>query len=477
MTRKTFASYSWTTPEYKEWVRALVDRLRGDGVDVILDVYRLKEGHDKYVFMEQMVTNPEVSKVLVISNQQYAEKADARQGGVGTESLIISREIYEKVDQQKFIPVVTELDEEGKPYLPIFMKGRIYIDLSSEQKLHENYEQLLRAIFDKPIYQEPVLGKPPSFLTEEGRVSTRTGFKLQMIKEAVLKDKPTVKGLVTDYLRSFAQAVQEDFRFRPDDYIVPFGDKIKVSIHRFLPYRDEFIDFILFASLYIDDETVFRSIFKFFEQLLPLKELPPLTSGFDHIADNFRFILREMFLYMIAALIKNEKFEIVDLFLRHEYFNSLSKKNDYDERHVSFTTFSTDAGSIEVDRGLSSNQTGILLRERAYNREVEFTDLIQADLVLFLRSILHRKSQFDWLWFPKTLYGAPYNAVFPLFIRAESQVGFDNLKKILGVSSKEDIEEKLNTAVELDAFRFANFRPSSIKALMNLDKLNSRQEL
>lgn len=58
---KAFTSYSWTSTEHCEWVRKLVDRLRGDGVDVILDVYRLKEGHDKYVFMEQMVTDPEVN--------------------------------------------------------------------------------------------------------------------------------------------------------------------------------------------------------------------------------------------------------------------------------------------------------------------------------------------------------------------------------------------------------------------------------
>jgi|ERR1700730_6194944 len=122
-TRRVFASYSWTSPEYREWVRELVDRLRGDGVDVILDVYKLKEGQDKYAYMETMVTDPEVSKVLAISNGRYTEKSDAREGGVGTESIIISHEVYDKVDQKKFIPIMTEFNEKGEP-LADFYEGQ-----------------------------------------------------------------------------------------------------------------------------------------------------------------------------------------------------------------------------------------------------------------------------------------------------------------------------------------------------------------
>jgi SEFIR domain-containing protein len=113
---RVFISYSWTSPEHQEWIRALVDRLRGDGIDALLDIYELKEGHDKYAYMERMVTDPGVKKVLVIADRKYSDKADAREGGVGTESMIISQEVYDSVSQEKFIPVVTEFDESGKPY-------------------------------------------------------------------------------------------------------------------------------------------------------------------------------------------------------------------------------------------------------------------------------------------------------------------------------------------------------------------------
>lgn len=471
---KVFTSYSWTSAEHSEWVRRLVDRLRGDGVNAILDVYRLKEGHDKYVFMEQMVTDPEVLKVLVICDRRYVDRANAREGGVGTESIIISQEVYEKVDQEKFIPVVTELDEEGHPYLPAFLKGRMYIDLSSDEKLAENYEKLLRAIFDKPVHVEPTVGRPPSFLTEEGRVSTRTGFKLQMVKDAVHKDKPTVKGLSVDYLRAFSEAAEE-FRFKTEEYEDIWGDKVKTSIHQFLPYRDEFVEFISFISLYVNDSSTYQAVFEFFERLLPYKDPPPSTSGFDNLGDNFRFILRELFLYTVAALIRNGKFEIADLFLRQEYFNAAVRGGDeYDERHVTFTAFGMDARSIELDKfGDNTGETGKLLRERASHKELNFERLMEADFVLFLRSILHRK-EFDWFWFPRTLIGARYHASFALFAKAESRRGFEDLRVLLGVESKSDLDEKLDAASKDNEFRASGYSLKTIMRLMNYEKLDSR---
>lgn len=81
MNPKIFISYSWHPEENKIRVQQLARRLMSDGVDVILDVWSLKDGQDKYVFMEKMVTDPDINKVLIICNKDYAEKADNRKGG------------------------------------------------------------------------------------------------------------------------------------------------------------------------------------------------------------------------------------------------------------------------------------------------------------------------------------------------------------------------------------------------------------
>jgi hypothetical protein len=144
---RAFISYSWSSRTHQDWVLVLATRLREDGVDVVLDKWDLKEGHDALAFMEQMVSDPMVTKVIIVSDRVYAEKADGRQGGVGTEAQIISAEVYGKSNQDKFCAVVSEMDAEGGPYLPIYYKARIYVDLSNEDAYATNYDQLLRWVF------------------------------------------------------------------------------------------------------------------------------------------------------------------------------------------------------------------------------------------------------------------------------------------------------------------------------------------
>src|SRR6266446_10277284 len=95
---KTFISYSWTSPAHERWVMDLATELVEKGVQIILDKWHLREGQDAVQFMESMVVDPDVKKVIIISDKHYAEKADKRRGGVGTESQIMSGEIYKKTD-------------------------------------------------------------------------------------------------------------------------------------------------------------------------------------------------------------------------------------------------------------------------------------------------------------------------------------------------------------------------------------------
>jgi len=143
--KKIFISYSWNPYNNKLKVIELAERLTNDGIHVILDDWDLKEGQDKYHFMEQMVNDESVNKVLLVSNKEYAEKANKKKGGVGIESLIVSDEIYQQVEQTKFIPVVMQY-ENGNPCLPTFIKSRIYIDLSDENTFEDNYDKLIRNI-------------------------------------------------------------------------------------------------------------------------------------------------------------------------------------------------------------------------------------------------------------------------------------------------------------------------------------------
>ena len=105
--KRVFISYSWAV---QERVIELAERLIANGIDVVLDVYDLKDGYDKYAFMEQSVNDESIDHVLIICDKTYTEKANSRSGGVGDETVIITPQIYQNVKQEKFIPVIFEKD-------------------------------------------------------------------------------------------------------------------------------------------------------------------------------------------------------------------------------------------------------------------------------------------------------------------------------------------------------------------------------
>ncbi len=150
---KVFISYSWSSPEHEQWVVNLGERLFLDGIGVKLDKWDLKEGQDKYDYMEQMVKDADISKVLVICDSTYKDKADNRIGGAGTETQIISKEVYDKTDQEKYIPIITEFDDNCKPCVPAFLESRIYLDFSNDSVYEESYEKMIRNIYGKPLFK------------------------------------------------------------------------------------------------------------------------------------------------------------------------------------------------------------------------------------------------------------------------------------------------------------------------------------
>jgi hypothetical protein len=218
MQPKVFISYSWSSPTHQQLVQSWAEQLIADGIDVILDVFDLKEGHDKFAFMEKMVTDLSVTHVLIMCDKTYSEKSDARKAGVGTESQIISKEVYEKVEQSKFIPVACESDGDGNPYLPAYLKSRIWIDFSTPDAVNKNWERLIRVIYGKPLHEKPKLGNPPVYITND--VPTPTSHiqaKFNSLKQAILQGKGGLQLYRRDFLDTCIEYADElRIRERPN---------------------------------------------------------------------------------------------------------------------------------------------------------------------------------------------------------------------------------------------------------------------
>jgi TIR domain len=156
---RAFISYSWEGPEHQEWVFRLATRLQEDGIEIIFDRWHLHPGQEKQHFMEQAVTKSDF--VVVICTENYATRANNREGGVGYESMIITSEMADHILTRKFIPV---LKSGGfKNSLPLYIKGRMGVDLSGTPYREDEYERLIRVLHGESI-QPPPIGKKPVFL-------------------------------------------------------------------------------------------------------------------------------------------------------------------------------------------------------------------------------------------------------------------------------------------------------------------------
>lgn len=150
---KVFISYAWGSQEHDGKVIALATDLKTDGVEVVFDKWQLKEGNDTISFMEKSVLDESITNVLILIDPTYAKKANERAGGVGTETQIISAEVYNKVEQRKFIPVVFEKDDEGNICKPQYLKGLLHFDLSTPDKYDTEYRRMVRTLYGIDTYK------------------------------------------------------------------------------------------------------------------------------------------------------------------------------------------------------------------------------------------------------------------------------------------------------------------------------------
>lgn len=473
---KLFISYSWSNPSHEQWVLDLASELRESGVGVILDKWDLKEGYDAVAFMEKMVTDPQIKKVVIVSDEIYAAKADGRAGGVGTETQIISKEVYENQEQDKFVAVVAQKNEVGKPYLPTYYKSRIYIDLSEPDKYGENFEKLLRWIFDKPLYVKPDLGKKPSFLDEGVSISLGTTANFKRAVDAIRNNKAYALGALNEYLNKFAENLE---RFRIEKYEGEFDDAVIKSIEDFLPHRNEAIQVFVTISQYAANDENIQKMHRFFENLVQYMNRPEhVRQWSEWDFDNFIFIVHELFLYAVAVLIKHERFYQANFLMEQKYY--MPGNSDYGrDVMVSYIVFRKYMSSLEHrNKRLELRRLSVradLLKERCSGMGVEFRDLMQADFVLYLRAELETEGDFG-NWWPETLlYLGHYHSPFEIFARAVSKKYFDKVKCLLAIQSPEDLEGLLNAYKEdkrrLPRWEFESFSPS---ALLGYDQLAKR---
>jgi len=483
---KVFISYSWDSIQHQQKVIELANRLMSNRVHALIDVWDLQPGQDKNQFMERIVTDPTVKKVLLICSKNYKSKADSRSGGVGTESLIMSSEIYGKAEQTKFIPVIFESDDRGEPYLPVFVHSRIYINLQSEEVFEENYEKLLRDIFDKPTHRRPPLGVKPSYLDEEEPVILPTAHRVKAIKNAFDNERKNAPLLVKEYYKVFLRAVRD---FEPKEGEFKLDNYIELALSRIdqmLPLRN---DFIAFLEVYCTAAHTFdeEAMHDFFEELAQYFVDTRASNAERNLGsvqyDYLRFFVCELLLYLVAVTIRHGQFKALAAFLHDSYVVSPHSGAAETETFMVFGAYNFTLND-EYNKKYGTNRskiTGDKVKERV-KEGYSFEELQQADVLLHYVSIFQFLGQEDgfrrWLWQPDTTV---YHAQkLPLFERMVSQRHFEKTKGLLDVATKDELSAKLvlfRSARQKNSF-YAQLRHSywglpDIERVLNPDKIGT----
>jgi len=485
---KVFISYSWKPVMNKVKTIRLAERLVNEGVHVILDEWDLKEGQDKYHFMEQMVNNPDVKRVLLICNKDYTEKANKKSGGVGSESLIISNDIYSNTDQTKFIPIIFERDFESKEYVPTFIKSRIYIDLSNEDIFEDEYEKLMRNLFDKPASKRPPRGTPPAYITEEDSTFLRTSNKVKTIKNALLNNKKNVQVFIDDYYSIFIQAL-EDFEINNIEFETGLNidDVVSTKIEELKFLRNDFVDFLDTVFTYSTQFDLDKFI-SFLEKLLEFLQnqesatFPNRTIG-HYKGDQFKFFYYELFLYLTAVLIDKEKYKELGVILNTDFI--ISDKTSGNIGICSFCLFNQYVETLDDIRNKRLEMrrvsvTADLIKQRADIPKYSFDKLRDHDALLFFIKIMRDIDNpdqdnlfFSQRWFPRTTI---YNYFkLPILEKLISKRHFEKMKPLFNVNSIEELKVKINKVTEskTDTFNISQYFNPSIAQIFNFKKLGT----
>ena len=94
----------------------------------------------------------------MVCTKRYVQKANAGEGGVGYEKMIMTSSSLSKISANKVIPIVRE---KGDPSTPIFLATKLYVDFSKDSEIEFALDELLRHLLNAPLYQKPEIGSDP----------------------------------------------------------------------------------------------------------------------------------------------------------------------------------------------------------------------------------------------------------------------------------------------------------------------------
>lgn len=398
---KVFISYSWTNEIHKEWVKKLAEDLVSHGIDVVLDIWNLKPGHDKFKFMEQMVNDESITKVLIIIDKGYKQKADTREGGVGSETYVITPELLNDANQEKFIPIIREKGLQFDDYIPHYLKSRFCFDFTDDFLYSQKFEELGRLIVDNPIVKKPKLGMIPERFLQDVKDE-----KLPVYNRYILMglNELNYESLMLNWQNFLDDFIEEVYRFinskktestEPDDFTYETIEQLNDTYFCHLKFIEGILKY--------DNDNFIDNLISFFEKLLQIAidstKFPKLE-----MTSVFQFLTHEIFLSTITQLFSNKRYNEIDRLLGNTYF--VEKHGAIREYNFAYFRFHLRILDETRNNRLKLNRVSItadMLTARAKTYSEKFkVQFIDTDILLHYISKARNISKSGFIWFPAT---------------------------------------------------------------------------
>lgn len=435
---KIFISYAWGTEDYQNKVLSLATELSNDGIDVQLDKWSLKEGNDTYAFMEQCVADTSITNVLILLDKQYSLKANSRSGGVGTETQIISPEIYNKTQQDKFIPVIFERDENNDIHKPTYLKGLLHFDLSLSEQYDTEYQRLVKRLYGIEIFQKPEIGKKPSWLETQITVSTKTRNAYSILKTNIISK--TKNEQFATFLSNIKDAIIS-YTYKNDSHRLTLEDHL-LAYEGTKSVRDEILELMKYIS-FIDNAEHYVSNM--------LEEVINTVKKENGVLKNIKLtLIHEIFIYVIAIFYKKQNFEGISYILGKTYF-----VDDYSSNANNFNIFYIHNQQLDevVKKRDDKNYYSGTAQYWIENLNIEVcskNEFAFADLLCYNYSIFGADYHYNLFWFPITYAysGNEISLMRTLAIKMKSLEHFTKTSKIFGYNTIQEFRQKI---IEIEA--------------------------
>lgn len=305
------------------------------------------------------------------------------------------------------------------------------------------------------------------------------GPTISDIRRALSSTNEPVEAIFTEFLKNIygrLQASKPDFtKFaeRDEAIVQQINDGLKISY--------DFIEAALEAARYKNINAI-KKIYEFFGDGLKLYDIPDNFSGsfYNTDFDGYKFLIYEMFVSFIAALIKYDLWAIIPNLLEEGLLINRRHEGGY----VPYNYIDEYIISFDQDRNnrLHSNRVSVtadFLMDRFSNSKlselIEFQEFMEADYFIFIRAICHaedlRNLRRKETWVP---HSCIYLSQPPGYLlRAESKRFLETLANLSGCKEPDVFIEKLKMSSSL----FRLFWPHGILhgplAYFKFEKLGS----